>query len=144
MSDLADVVNGFRPWEPSSSARLDIVLHRYDRPLVGIFDQDGVSYLFQCLAGEVEPANFWAYTKIESAQATALAAAVENEFDDLVDRVSAGPAVLVVAVDDRIVASEHVPDLKADQSEVINGLATQAVEVLRSEVHAVREVAAAV
>lgn len=141
MSDQVEIMTGSRPWEPSFGAHLGEVLHRYDRPLVGFFDQYGTRFLFRCWAGEVERANIWAYIRVDEAEVADLVQAPADSFDELVDRLSEGrPGALAVAVDDRIVAWSTVPDLDADLSYIIESLARQALLVLREEGDAIREV----
>lgn len=64
MSDLAEIVQGCRPWELTPTSVLIDVIHRYNLPLVGVIEQRGARYLFQCWAGEVERANLWLYTRL--------------------------------------------------------------------------------
>ncbi|HVA75044.1 MAG TPA: hypothetical protein VNF71_10835 [Acidimicrobiales bacterium] len=144
MSDLAEVQPGTRPWEPARGASLAVVLHRYDRPLIGTFDQHGTHYLFRCLAGEVERANFWSYVRVDPDQEAKLADVSAELFDEAIDEASQGPGVLAIAVDDRIVASALIDDLDIDLSPVISQLASRGLAILREEEAALQEVAAAV
>lgn len=54
MSDLVEIAEGGRPWKPTPGTVPGEILHRYDMPLVGVIEQHGVRYLFQCWAGEVD------------------------------------------------------------------------------------------
>ncbi|MDQ2754277.1 MAG: hypothetical protein M3R71_01870, partial [Actinomycetota bacterium] len=64
MYDLAEIAEGGRPWKPTPATVPGEILHRYNMPLVGVIEQHGVRYLFQCWAGEVERANLWLYTRL--------------------------------------------------------------------------------
>lgn len=109
MSVLVEITEGGRPWEPSTTTVPGAILHRYNTPLVGVIEQHGVRYLFQCWAGEVERANMWLYTVLDEDQERLLADQ-GRPFSDALVHATTGEGVLAVALDGRIVAWEPVPD----------------------------------
>jgi len=55
---------GAPPWLPADTVRPGRVLNYYDIPLAGVLKQHGKYYLFECLEGEVQDTNLWAYVPI--------------------------------------------------------------------------------
>jgi hypothetical protein len=136
VSDLAEIAEGGRPWKPTETTVPGEVLHRYNMPLVGVIEQHGVRYLFQCWGGEVERANLWLYTRLSEEQDRVLG----NEsrpFDEALDDATRGEGVLAVALDGRIVAWEPVPDVDEPFGGIINVLSDRALQVLQEESRAV-------
>jgi hypothetical protein len=73
MTDQIHLRLGARPWHPADSARPGKVLNHYDVPLAGILKQHGNYFLFECLEGEVQDVNLWAYVPINRGTARKLA-----------------------------------------------------------------------
>lgn len=136
MSDLVEVAEGGRPWEPSPSTVPGEILHRYNMPLVGVIEQHGVRYLFQCWAGEVERANMWLYTRLDD-EHERLLADEDRQLAAALEEDTSGEGVLAVALDGRIVAWEPVPDAAAPLAVVIDLLSDRALTVLQEESRAV-------
>ncbi len=63
---------GAQPWRPADTARPSKILNHYDIPLAGILKQHGSFFLFECLEGEVQEANLWAYVPISRTTARRL------------------------------------------------------------------------
>lgn len=114
MADLIELHQGMVPWE--AGGELERVYHQYDMPLIGIVSQFGVDYLFQCLTGQLDPFNLWAYTIVSRHEQKELASASGPEFDDLIGSILHSRAgVLAVAIDDgedtpRVAASTEFED----------------------------------
>ncbi|HUC59874.1 MAG TPA: hypothetical protein VMA95_20910 [Streptosporangiaceae bacterium] len=64
MDDQIHLRLGAKPWQAADTARLSKVLNHYDVPLAGILKQHGAHFLFECLEGEVQEANIWAYVPL--------------------------------------------------------------------------------
>ena len=136
MSDLVEIAEGGRPWKPTENTVSGEILHRYNMPLVGIIEQHGVRYLFQCWGGEVERANLWLYTRLPDQQ-YGLLSDEARPFTEALDDVARGEGVLAVALDGRIVAWESVADVDEPLVEVIDVLSDRALQVLQEESRAV-------
>ena len=136
MSDLAEIAEGGRPWKPTETTVPREVLHRYNMPLVGVIEQHGVRYLFQCWGGEVERANLWLYSRLSDEQ-YGLLSDEARPFTEALDEVTRGEGVLAVALDGRIVAWEPVVDVDEPLAEVIDLLSDRALSILQEESRAV-------
>lgn len=113
MGDFIRLQHGAPPWEGSGHPDHHVeTYHFHDIPLIGLIRQDGVNYLFRCLAGQVEPFNLWSYTLIEPSEIAALEAVSDvREFDEHVMRVALRPGVVAASIDGfGIVASRQVYD----------------------------------
>jgi hypothetical protein len=141
MSDLIEIAEGGRPWKPTETTVTGDILHRYNMPLVGIIQQQGVRYLFQCWGGEVERANLWLYTRL-TAEQTRLLVDETRLFTHALDEATRGDGVLAVALDGRIVVWETVADVDEPLGGVIDLLSDRALEVLQEESRAVEELRA--
>jgi len=136
VSDLAEIAEGGRPWIPTETSVPGEILHRYNMPLVGVIEQHGVRYLFQCWGGEVERANLWLYTRLTEKQDRLLGEEA-HPFDDALEEATRGEGVLAVALDGRIVAWEPVPDVAGPLAGIVDLLTDRALTVLREESRAV-------
>ena len=136
VSDAAEIAEGGRPWKPTPTTVPVEILHRYNIPLVGVFKQRSVRYLFQCWAGEVERANLWLYTRLTEEQVRLLRDKT-RPITDTVEEVTRDDGVLAVVLDGRIVAWEPVPEVGVALGDVIDVLADRALQVLREESRAV-------
>ena len=113
MTDTIHVEIEGLPWHPSEDVEGTRALYEFEVPLVGIVRQHAVDYLFQCIAGEIEPVNLWAYTRLEPGEAEVLEATSDvEEFREHVRAYSRGRnAVLALAVEGLgIVSSIDVED----------------------------------
>ena len=72
MSDLLLPEHGARPWLPASNVTALEVLNQYDIPLSGLIQQDGTTYLYACLLGEMEDLNIWAYGRLDEDEVSRL------------------------------------------------------------------------
>jgi hypothetical protein len=136
VSDLAEIAEGGRPWMPTETTVPGEILHRYNMPLVGVIEQHGVRYLFQCWVGEVERANLWLYTRLTEQQHGILSDDA-RPFAEALDDSTQGEGVLAVALDGRIVAWEPVPNVDEPLAEIIDLLSDRALQVLQEESRAV-------
>jgi hypothetical protein len=136
VSDLAEIAEGGRPWMPTETTVPGEILHRYNMPLVGVIEQHGVRYLFQCWGGEVERANLWLYTLLTEEQDRLLGEEA-HPFDDALEEATRGEGVLAVALDGRIVAWEPVPDVAGPLAGIVDLLTDRALTVLQEESRAV-------
>lgn len=136
MPDLAEIAEGGRPWEPTLTTVQAEILHRYNMPLVGVIEQHGVRYLFQCWAGEVERANMWLYNRLDEDQERLLSDE-DRPLSEALEQATGGEGVLAVALDGRIVAWEPVPDAAGPLGEIIDLLSDRALTVLQEESRAV-------
>ena len=136
MSDLAEIAEGGRPWKPTSTTVPGEILHRYNMPLVGVIEQHGVRYLYQCWGGEVERANLWLYTRLTEGQGQLLSDE-SRQFTEALDEATRGVGILAVALDGRIVAWEPVPDVNEPLAEIIDLLSDRTLSILEEESRAV-------
>ena len=136
MSDLAEIAEGGRPWKPTPTTVSGEILHRYNMPLVGVIEQHGVRYLFQCWGGEVERANLWLYTRLTEERGRLLSDE-SCPFTEALDEATRGDGVLAVALDGRIVAWEPVPDVDEPLAEIIDLLSDRTLSILQEESRAV-------
>jgi hypothetical protein len=97
MSDAVHIEQGAPPWMPSSTTTTKEVLHKYTIPLVGIIEQQGVSFLFWCVTGHAAPENAWAYARVDEDDVQRLKQANDETFDDAL-RAAAGEKVCTFAV----------------------------------------------
>lgn len=74
MTDLAELTPGYAPWKPSPASQEGVLFHRYDTPLVGTFEQHGVTYLYTCLHGASSPVQVWTYRRIDAGDVPGLLA----------------------------------------------------------------------
>lgn len=72
MTDQIHLRLGAPPWHPADTVRLGKILNHYDIPLAGILKQHGSYFLFECLEGEVQDKNLWAYVPISRSLARKL------------------------------------------------------------------------
>jgi len=100
MADLLLPQQGARPWAPADNVTVGEVLNEYNIPLIGLLEQDGNSYLYACLFGELEPVNIWAYSHVTT-----------QEFDQLT-RLEG--AALTTAIDQALMNRMTVVALASD------------------------------
>lgn len=100
MTNLLLPQHGARPWLPADSATAGEVLNAYNVPLTGLVEQDGTTFLFACLLGELERQNIWAYAKLEAGEAAELVSAGDDEFSERVDEALTNRMLVVALASD--------------------------------------------
>lgn len=99
MSDLLPE-QGARPWLPASNVTALTVLNEYDIPLSGLIEQDGTTYLYVCLLGELEDLNVWAYAQLDKAESARLGSLVDDELAVAIDEALANRMLIMALADD--------------------------------------------
>src|SRR5262245_43665134 len=103
MPELVHLQFGAKPWEPSETSRVIAVYDKHDRPTGGLIEQQGHTFLFDCIEGHAWDINVWAYAEVTEDQIAELTAAQGAEFAATVDRTLKGvPLVAALAVGDRL------------------------------------------
>jgi hypothetical protein len=97
MSDLLRLQLGARPWLPADDVTPLEVLNEYDIPLSGLIEQEGMTFLYACLLGELEELNIWAYSHLSEAEAGRLRSLLEDDLAAAIDEALAN-RMLVVAL----------------------------------------------
>lgn len=100
VSDQVTVARGAHPWLPTPDTRPVETLGYYDSPLLGIFRQHDVPYLFRCLAGQFSSAQIWLYVPLTEPEVAALQHADGASLDELVDALSVDRQVTVALADE--------------------------------------------
>jgi hypothetical protein len=101
MGDAIAIHKGTLPWVPNEfQTRMVEEFHHYDMPLVGVVEQSGVDYLFQCVVGEVEPISIWQYTILHPDERAKLEEASQDELLGLAFDFSRRAGVLAIAIED--------------------------------------------
>lgn len=102
MSDHVAIETGMPPWSPSADTELLQVFHRFTIPLVGVFVQAGVHYLFWCVVGHAGPESAWAYAPGDGDSVAALSNADNDTFDGALRRAVGDKAsTFAIASDDK-------------------------------------------
>jgi hypothetical protein len=86
MSDQLRPQQGARPWLPAYDVTSRLLLNEYNIPLTGLIDQDGVTYLYACLLGELEDVNLWAYAWVSDAEISQLTSLTGEDLDAAVNQ----------------------------------------------------------
>ncbi len=96
--DTFVVETGASPWNPAQGTR---EVARYRRsahiPLVGLLEQAGTHYLYQCVLGQDEEVNIWLYTPLLPSERDAIEAASPRKATELFQRYSRRDGRLVIA-----------------------------------------------
>lgn len=123
MADQPRIHGGLTPWQPTEyQTRLIAEYHRYDIPLLGVIEQSGSLFLFQCLTGEVEQLSIWAYTPLSAEEKARLDILEGEEFEGLVESVTDRPGTAALAVEGwGIIATYEVADW-SDPDEAVDSL----------------------
>jgi hypothetical protein len=79
MSDQLRPQQGARPWLPADDVTSRLLLNEYNIPLAGLVDQDGVTYLYACLMGELEDVNIWAYALVDDVEISLLTSLTSDD-----------------------------------------------------------------
>jgi hypothetical protein len=124
MSDLVSVARGRRPWEPAPGVRLHEVFNTYDGPLLGVIEEDGVPYLFDCIYGHVESLSVWLYSRVPKPSLPVLERLEGDKFNEMVRKIQMrSPGRLALVVDgEGIVASADAVDFPNDLSNALEEL----------------------
>ena len=116
---------GVEPWQGHAHAEVVGQYHYHDMPLIGVLDQDGQKYLFRCEVGEVEPVNYWSYTRLTSADRKAIERTDGEAFDEVVDRLARNAEAVAIAIEGfGIVVWNHI-DEASEFQEMVDMLARQ-------------------
>lgn len=97
MSDLLLPQHDAPPWMPADNVAPLQVFNEYNIPLAGLIEQDGMTYLYVCLLGELEDANICAYARLSEGEVTWLSSLIEDELATAISETLAN-RVLVVAI----------------------------------------------
>jgi hypothetical protein len=103
MTDQIVTVQGCRPWQPAPGTELIAVYNQQDRPLSGLLRQNGLPYLFWCIAGQLGDNNIWAYTLIEDSDVSRLSD--DDAFDETFDELTLRPRWVALASNGQILIS---------------------------------------
>lgn len=92
------VESGASPWKPTRCTR-EVARYRrsHEIPLVGVVEQSGAHYLYQCVLGQTEEVNIWLYTPLLPSERDAIEAAGPRRADALFVRFSRRDGRLVIA-----------------------------------------------
>ena len=96
--DGFSVETGANPWQPTRCTR-ELVRYRRSRdiPLVGVVEQAGTQYLYQCVLGQSEEVNIWLYTPLLQSERDAIEAASTRKANELFARYSRRDGRLVIS-----------------------------------------------
>lgn len=147
MGDLVHIETGRSPWLPASGSEVIEELRYYDAPLEGVLRQDGVDFVFRCIAGQVEPFSLWVYAAIAGAELDALRS---SEDQDALSAVEADiwrsdrPMTIAFATNDGVVERVDTDGpLVTDRLRAVIDRLTEAVDQRLGEVRGGLERAAA-
>ena len=92
------VESGASPWHPTRTSH-EVARYRSsdEIPLVGVVNQAGSDYLYQCVLGQTEEVNIWLYTPLLSSERAAIEAATPRKADELFARYSRRDGRLAIA-----------------------------------------------
>ncbi len=92
------VESGASPWQPTRCTR-EVARYRRSReiPLVGVVEQSGTQYLYQCVLGQTEEVNIWLYTPLLPVERDAIEAASPRRATELFARFSRRDGRLAIA-----------------------------------------------
>ncbi len=96
--DAFVVESGASPWQPTRCSR-EVARYRrsHDIPLVGVVEQAGTHYLYQCVLGQTEEVNIWLYTPLLPSERDAIEAVGPPRATELFARFSRRDGRLVIA-----------------------------------------------
>ena len=115
MSDQLLPQQGARPWLPADNVTARLLLNEYNIPLAGLIEQDGVTYLYACLLGELEDLNIWAYALLSDAEVSGLTSLTDEDLGAAINEaLTHRTPVVGLAADHQLV--DWVP-LKVDAEE---------------------------
>jgi hypothetical protein len=89
---------GACPWQPTPGAH-EIARYRMvkDLPLLGVVEQDGSLFLYQCVLGEAEQVNIWTYTPLLAHERHAIEDASPRRATELIARLGRRPGQIAIA-----------------------------------------------
>ncbi|MGP3956475.1 hypothetical protein ACTWPT_10795 [Nonomuraea sp. 3N208] len=109
MPELVHLRFGALPWRPADNAMLIEVFDRHDRPTCGLIEQQGHTFLFDCIEGQAWDINVWAYVQVSEDQIAKLRPAEGAEFAQMVDQAMKDSVVVAaLAVGDRLELAEVI------------------------------------
>jgi hypothetical protein len=100
MGDLLLPEPGARPWMPAGNATTFETLHKYNIPLSGLIEQDGVTFLYACLVGELEELNVWAYSHVTAREVKRLTSLLGDDLAAATDAALMHRDVIVALAHD--------------------------------------------
>ncbi len=116
--DAFVVESGASPWNPARGTReVARYRHSFDIPLVGVLEQAGTHYLYQCVLGQDEEVNIWLYTPLLPSERDSIDAASPRKANELFQRYSRRDGRLAIAHNS--VGIIAVRPLKADADPTI-------------------------
>jgi hypothetical protein len=107
MAKVSDLLpeQGARPWLPASNVTAVMTLNQYDIPLSGLVEQNGATYLYVCLLGELEELNIWAYAPLGDPEGHRLVTLRDDELAAAIDEALANRMLIVALADDHELAA---------------------------------------
>jgi hypothetical protein len=89
---------GLFPWQPTPGTH-EIARYRMadDFPLVGVVEQDGSLFLYQCVLGQGEQVNIWTYTPLLEHERRAIEDASPRRAAELIARLGRRPGQIAIA-----------------------------------------------
>jgi hypothetical protein len=135
MDDQIALRLGAAPWEPATSAKEVKQLNYYDIPLAGILVQRRQYYLYECLIGQTDEHNLWAYLPITKREARKLRRLTGDKLTRCMESKYDRPFVVALALETEISAAvlvnvkapAEVPALRED-------ILLQALETIRKQI----------
>jgi hypothetical protein len=115
MTELLELKEGALPWEPPRSEGVKI-LNEWGIPLSGLIHQDGRTFFFLCLEGEVASANLWGYVPLEAGEEAEI---IRDHSHDAFKKLAQGGRVWLAALsveDQGIVRWARVGDERQDET----------------------------
>lgn len=79
------VERGRAPWNPTSEAQNTRVLDSFNGPIVGTYEVDGTTAVYECISGHNEIASVWVYLLLSDDQAKYLESDAIDSLDSLHD-----------------------------------------------------------
>jgi hypothetical protein len=68
MTDVIDIQLGAAPWAPCANSSMIAEYRYHEVPLEGIVEVCGVQYLFTCIHGAGDRANWWIYERTDEGE----------------------------------------------------------------------------
>lgn len=132
MSDLISLERGMLPWKPSESSEIELVLHRYDKPLMGVLRQQGTAYFFECVYGEAEPASAWVYFHLSDDEVSELDQLEVHLLSKWTSRrLVTRPSMMCIAVDGEGIAVTQLVENQSQLDSAIQLLVERFMEYQR-------------
>lgn len=89
---------GACPWQPAPGTH-EVARYRMadDLPLVGVVEQHGALFLYQCVLGQLEQVNIWTYTPLLPHERHAIEDASPRRATELIARLGRRPGQIAIA-----------------------------------------------